>query len=531
MKIVFICISALLLFSCSKVEIKYPETKKVNTVDTYFGVNVPDPYRWLESDTSAEVTNWVKEQNKITFGYLEKIPFREKVKERLSKIWNYPKYTSPFREGKNYFYYKNDGLQNQYVVYKQNSLDSEGEPFLDPNTFSSDGTIALAGLSFSSDGKYVAYNISQSGSDWRKIYVMDVDTKEKLSDEIIWVKFSGASWFKNGFFYSRFDTPVDSERVYSERSENHKVFYHKLGTDQKNDILVYEDSKHPLRLLNINVSEDETIAYLSVFEKGSKGSALYCRTLNSLKGQFKPVLETFDDHIYPVTNNGSLVIAFTDRNSPNGRIITFDVNNPGEKSWKTLIPEGKEMLSNVTSAGGKLFVTYLRDVVPHVYVYSLNGKMEREVKLPDIGTISGFGGKRDDSLVFYTMSSFTNPSIIYKYDILTGNSTIFRKTEIDFPSEQYETKQVFFTSKDGQKIPMFLVHRKGLKMDGTNPVFIYGYGGFNDIILPQFNISRLLWLEQGGIYASVNLRGGSEYGEKWHEVEKTKRIRRFYCIC
>ncbi len=519
MRLILAILLATIFISCSRDEqiIKYPAIKKINVVDTYFGFEVQDPYRWLENDTAREVSEWVSEQNKLTFGYLEKIPFRGKVKERLTKIWDYPKYSAPWREGTNYYFSKNDGLQNQWVIYKQRGIDSAAEVFLDPNTFSVDGTVALSGLNFSADGKYAAYSVSQSGSDWQKIYVMDVETKKRLPDEISWVKFSGPDWYKDGFFYSQYDAPPDTAKAYTERNENHKVYYHKLGASQSEDILVHQDPVHPLRLLNIGLSEDKTIAFLSVFQKGSKGSALYCRPMTSIKGSFKPILETFDDNIYPVTNVGTSIIAFTDRGAPRGRLILIDLNKPAESDWKTLVPEKSENLGSVRSAGGKLFLTYLKDVVPYVYLYGTDGNMEHMIELPEIGTVSGFSGKEDDSFVFYTMTSFTTPSNIYKYEIESGESSLFRKAEIDFAADQYETKQVFFPSKDSVKIPMFIVHRKGIKLDGSNPVFIYGYGGFNDIVLPQFSVSRLVWLEQGGIYASVNLRGGSEYGEEWHE--------------
>lgn len=497
--------------------LQYPITQKVNQIDTYFGTQVADPYRWLENDTSKEVADWVKEQKKVTFGYLEKILFRQQIKDRITKLWNYPKYSSPFRAGTNYFFYKNDGLQNQSVLYIQKNIDASPETFLDPNKFSEDGTISLAGISFSKDGKYVAYSISRSGSDWREIFTMDVNERKKLGDELRWVKFSGMAWYKNGFYYSRYDVPKDTSTVLSMRNEFQKVYYHELVTPQEKDILIYEDKEHPLRSFGISVSEDERFLFLSVSESGKKGNAYYFRDMQGNMNSFTPIIKTFDDRIYAIDNDADGLILFTDRNAPNGKIIIIDSKNLDEKNWKDLIPEKAEVLNSVTAAGGKLFVTYMKDVAPRVYVYGLDGALENEIQLPMIGMVGGFSGKKEDTFVFFSMISFTTPAIIYRYDIDSRQIKLFRKTEIDFATDDYTTKQIFYKSKDETRVPMFITHRKDVKLDGTNPTLLYGYGGFNASMTPNFNAARLVWLEQGGVYAVANLRGGSEYGENWHQ--------------
>ena len=519
MKIAKLIFASTLLFILASYSqtLQYPSTKKINHVDTYFGIKVADPYRWLENDTSKDVYDWVQEQNKVTFGYLEKIPFRQQIKDRLTKLWNYPKYSAPFREGKNYFFSKNDGLQNQNVLYIQKSLDAEPEVFLDPNKFSTDGTVALAGISFSSDGKYCAYSISRSGSDWREIYIVNVETRQKLEDKIEWVKFSGASWYQNGFYYSRYEAPKDTLKALTTKNEFQKVYYHTLGTTQDQDILIYEDREHPMRFHDIGVTDDERFIFLSTSESGSKGNTLYFRDTQNEQKDFIPIAKSFDDKIYAVDNIGEKLIIVTDRNAPNSRIILVDSKNPEEKNWKELIPEKPEVLSSISSVGGKLFVTYMKDVTPHVYVYNVDGWLENEIQLPILGMASGFGGKKEDTFVFFSMTSFTTPATIYRYDIPTRQITLFRKPEIDFPSEDYITKQVFYKSKDGTRIPMFITHRKDIKIDGTNPTLLYGYGGFNASMTPSFGVGRLIWLEQGGVYAVANLRGGSEYGENWHQ--------------
>ena len=498
-------------------QFQYPKTAKVDHTDNYFGNTVADPYRWMEQDTAIAVKKWVQEQNTVTFGYLDQIPYRDKVKQRLTTLLNYPKYTSPFRAGKNWFFYKNDGLQNQSVLYIQRgSLDAKPELFLDPNTLSGDGTTSLQGSAFDKEGKYFAYAISKAGSDWREIYVMDVKSKKLLSDKIEWAKFTGISWFGNGFYYSRYPTPSDTGSKLSTSNAYHKVYYHILGTPQSKDALVWEDKDHPQRLFSIGVTEDERFVMLYCSQRGSNGNALYYRDLKK-RTPFLPIIETYDDDVSVIDAVGDKLLLSTNRNAPNQKVMLFDPAKPKESDWKTVIPEKPEPLVSASAVGGKLILTYMKDVSHLVQVFSLDGKYENDVALDALGTVGGFGGERKDPFTFFTLTSFTYPSTIYRYNIATRTSTLYRKAEIDFDASQYETKQVFYPSKDGTKIPMFIVHKKGLAMDGNNPTLLYGYGGFNISLNPSFSASRLVWLEQGGIFALANLRGGGEYGEQWHQ--------------
>ena len=508
-------------FSATAQKLQYPVTKKVDHTDTYFGVKVADPYRWLEDDNSPETAQWVQEQNKVTFGYLEKIPYRQKIKGRLEKLYNYPKYSAPFRKGEYFFFYKNEGLQNQSVLYIQKGLDGKPEVLLDPNTFSEDGTARLTAFALSKDGKYAGYGISKSGSDWQDYFVMEVATKKTLPDVLNWVKVSGIAWQGNGFYYSRYDAP-EKGRELSSKNEGHKVYYHKIGTPQAEDELVYEDKANPQRFHNVSTTEDERFAILYISErgKGKKGNALYFRDASKSQKTFTPIVATIgDDNFSVVDNTGDKFLVRTDKNAPNGKVILFDPKNPDEKNWKEILPEKPESLQGTGTAGGKLFATYLKDVTTRAYVYSLDGKLENEVQLPALGAAGGFSGEKDDKFVFYTFTSFTFPPTIYRYDIATQKSSLFRAPEIpDFKPDDYETKQVFYSSKDGTRVPMFVVHKKGLKLDGQNPTLLYAYGGFNAVTAPSFNSLRLALLEQGFIYASANIRGGGEYGEKWHEA-------------
>jgi prolyl oligopeptidase len=514
-------LSALLIaFSVTAQSLQYPQTRRVDHTDNYHGTRVADPYRWLEDDRSTETAAWVEAQNKVTFGYLEKIPYRQQVRERLEKIYNYPKYSSPFRTGEYYFFSKNDGLQNQSVMYVQRGLSGQPEVLLDPNKFSEDGTARLAGFAVSKDGRYAAYGISRGGSDWSELHVMEVATKKTLSDEIRWVKVSGISWRGDGFFYSRYPEPEKGKEL-SSKNENHQVFYHKVGTPQSADELVYEDKANPQRFHQAFVSEDERFVFLNVSDrgKGKRGNALWFRDLSKGDKSWQPIIaEVGDDNFGVVDNVGEKFLLQTNRHAKNGRVILFDPASPAEANWKTIIPEKPEPLQNAGTAGGKMFVSYLKDVTTRIYVYSLDGRLENQVKLPALGTAGGFGGWRDDKFVFYSFTSLAYPPTIYRYDIATKKSTVFRKPEIDFKPEDCETKQVFYPSKDGTKIPMFLVYKKGLKLDGSNPTLLYGYGGFNISSMPSFSPLRIGLLEQGFVYALANLRGGAEYGEKWHEA-------------
>jgi prolyl oligopeptidase len=507
--------------SSSEGKITYPESKKVEQVDDYFGTKVADPYRWLEDETSAEVKAWVEDQNRVTFAYLDKIPYREKLKARLTQLFNYPRISAPFHRGETYFFTKNDGLQNQSVFYIQKGMDGKGDVFLDPNKFSPDGTSVLSTFSVSKDGKYVAYGISEGGSDWVALSVMEVDSRNKLADEVLWMKNSGVSWQGNGFYYSRYPAP-EKGRELSSKNEFQAVYFHKVGTPQSEDVLVYDDKEHPQRFQDVDTTEDERFAILSISErgKGKKGNAVFYKDLSKNEEKFSPIIAEIGDDTFGVIDNvGDKFLIRTNRNAPNGRVILVDPKNPDEKNWKDILPEKPEPLQGVGTAGGKLFASWRKDVATRAYVFSLDGKLENEIMLPGVGTAGGFGGLSDDKYVFYSFTSFNFPPTIYKYDIATKKSTVFRTVDIPgFKPENYETKQIFYNSKDGTRVPMFLVYKKGLKLDGNNPTLLYGYGGFNVVTSPTFSSLRLALLEQGVVYASANMRGGGEYGEKWHEA-------------
>lgn len=515
------CAIAILALHVSAIaqRVQYPRTRKSDQVDNYFGVRVADPYRWLEDDKSPETAKWVEEQNKLTFGYLDKIPYRQQVKARLEKLYNYPKYGAPFRRGEYYFFSKNDGLQNQSVLYVQRGLDGKAEVLLDPNKFSADGTSRLGAFALSKDGRYAAYGISTGGSDWQEYHVMEVGTRQVLPDVVNWVKVSGIGWQGDGFYYSRYDAPTGHELT--SKNENHKVYFHKIGTSQSEDVLVFEDSANPQRFNIVTTTEDERFAVLSISErgKGKKGNALFYRDASSGDKTFKPIVAEIENDSYDVVDNvGEKFLIETNHNAPNGRVVLFDPKNPEEKNWKMVLPERPEPLESVVTAGGKLFATYLKDVATRAYVYSLNGNLENEISLPGPGAASGFSGLRDDHVIFYTFTTFNHPPTIYRYDISPRKSSVFRAPEImNFTPADYEVKEVFYTSKDGTRIPMFLTYKKGLKLDGRNPTLLYGYGGFNITTSPNFSSLRLALLEQGFVYASANMRGGGEYGEKWHE--------------
>ncbi|HEY2865584.1 MAG TPA: prolyl oligopeptidase family serine peptidase [Pyrinomonadaceae bacterium] len=495
----------------------YPVTKKVDVVDDYFGTKVADPYRWLENNDSPEVAQWVKDENKVTFEYLDRIPYRKALFDRLSKLYNYPKIGAPTRRGEWFVFSKNDGLQNQSIYYIQKGLDGTPEQLLDPNKFSTDGTSRLGGFSWSPKGRYVLYGVSKGGSDWNDLYVLDVATKKPLTDHIEWVKNGGGSWMgEDGFYYSRYPAPEKGHELYT-KNENQKVYYHKLGTPQSEDALVYEDAANPQRFQNVFVTEDERFAILNVSErgKGKNGNALYFRDLSKGEKTFTPIVSDITNDSYGIIDDvdGKFLIN-TDHGAPNGKVVLYD---PATKAWKDVLPEKPEPLENSGTAGGKLFATYLKDVTSRAYVYSLDGKLENEVKLPGLGTAGGFGGRNDDKFVFYSYSSFNAPPTIYKYDIASRQSSVFRKVDIPgFNANDYEVRQVFYPSKDGTKVPMFITYKKGIKLDGNNPTILYGYGGFNITTNPNFSALRVALLEQGVVYASANMRGGGEYGEKWH---------------
>ncbi|HEX8492243.1 MAG TPA: prolyl oligopeptidase family serine peptidase [Pyrinomonadaceae bacterium] len=508
-------------------KIEYPTTKKVEQWDTYHGVKVDDPYRWLEEEKSPETAKWVEEQNKVTFAYLEKIPFRAAVKARLERLFNYSKYSAPFRRGEYYFFSKNEGLQNQSVLYVQKGLDGAPEVLIDPNKFSSDGTVQLAGFALSKDAKYASFCKSKGGSDWRDCYVMEVATRKQLTDELNWVKVSGMAWHGDSFYYSRYDAPKDGNLM-TATNEGHKVYFHKVGTPQSADVLVYDDKANPQRFHNVSTTEDERFALLNISDrgKGKKGNAVFFRDLSKNDKTWTPIVGEIGDDIFGVVDNvGDKFLVQTNKNAPNWKVILFDPKNPAETNWKPILPEKTEPIQGVDTGGGKLFVTYLKDVTTRAYVYNFDGKLENEVALPGLGVAGGFGGNKDDKVVFYTFSSFNFPPSIYRYDIASKKTMLFRAPTIpDFSGDAFETKQIFYTSKDGTKVPMFITHKKGLKLDGNNPTLLYGYGGFNVTNSPSFSALRLALLEQGVVYVSANMRGGGEYGEKWHEAGmKTKK--------
>jgi len=494
----------------------YPKTKKVDTVDVYFETEVPDPYRWLEDDNSKETEEWVNAENEVTFGYLEQIPFREKIKNRLTKIWDYPKYSSPFKEGDNYFFFKNDGLQNQSVLYIMENLEAEPEVFLDPNKLSEDGTVALAGLSVSKDGKYFAYSIARSGSDWNEIFIIDVESRKNLGDNLKWVKFSGMSWKDDGFFYSRYDEPKEDDEL-SGKNEFHKIYYHKVGTEQSEDELIYKNDEQPLRNYYGGTTEDESYLIMSESESTS-GNSVYFKKLDGSMKDFKQIAFGFDNEYNVLDNFGDKFLVQTNRNAPRWQLVMIDLNQPEKINWQVIIPEKKEVLGSVSLVGGRIITEYMKDATSVAYVYDYEGNYIEDLSLPGIGTLSGINGKKDENTAFYSFTSFTFPSTIYKYDVKNNKSEVYRKSEIDFDIKAYETKQVFYESIDGTKVPMFLVYKKGLKLDGNNPTYLYGYGGFNVSLTPGFSITRLVLIENGFVFAMANLRGGGEYGEEWHKA-------------
>ena len=499
----------------SKTTLSYPEAIKDNTVDTYFGTEVADPYRWLENDTSQATSAWVKAENDITNAYLARIPFRNKLKERLTQLTNYEKIGTPFKKNGKYYFYKNDGLQNQNVLYVKETLDGEAKVLLDPNKLSDDGTVALNGISFSKDGKYMAYAISRSGSDWIEIYVIDLATSELTDDHILWAKFSGASWQGNGFYYSAYDAPTNGKE-YSNINENHKVYYHKIGDPQSKDQLIYQNPQYPKRFYSASTDEDEKILFIDESGAGS-GNNLSLKDLTKTNSPLIPMTEDYNFIYMPIEVIGNTIYILTNYDAPKYRVMTADINSPNIRNWKELVPENESVLSGAQIIGGKLILTYDKDASNHAYVYALNGEQEHEITLPSLGSV-GFSGNKDDKETFYTFTSFTFPGTSYKYDIDKNKSELYLSPKVDFNPEEFVTEQIFYTSKDGTKVPMFLTYKKGLKRDGNNPVFLYGYGGFNVSLNPYFSTMRLPFLENGGIYVQTNLRGGSEYGEEWHQA-------------
>ena len=492
---------------------KYPQTTKGTTVDVYFDSKVADPYRWLEDDKSAETGAWVKAQNEVTYDYLSKIPFRDALKSRMEKLWNYEKIGAPFKEGEFTYYYKNNGLQNQSVLYRKDAKGNE-TIFLDPNTFSKDGTTSLGGLDFSKDGSKVAYAISEGGSDWRKVIIMDAISQKIIEDTIVDVKFSGVSWKGNeGFYYSSYDKPKGSEL--SAKTDQHKLYFHKLGTAQKTDKVIFGADKKR-RYVGGSVTEDDH--YLVITAANSTyGNELYIKDLTKANSPIVTIVDNFKSSNAIIENEGTKLFIDTDWNAPNKRIVTVDVNNPKPANWKNFIAETENVLTTSTG-GGYFFANYMQDAVSVVKQYDYSGKLIRQIELPGVGTAGGFGGKKKENILYYSFTNYITPGSTYSFDAKTGISSIYQRPKVDFKSEQYESKQVFYTSKDGTKIPMIITHKKGLKLDGKNPTILYAYGGFNISLTPSFSIANAVWMENGGVYAVPNLRGGGEYGKKWHDA-------------
>ena len=498
------------------ITVNYPETAKQPVVDTYFDTQVTDNYRWLEDDRSKETEAWVKAQNEVTNDYLNKIPYRHQIKERLKSLWNFEKLGSPYEEGGYTYYSKNDGLQNYNVIYRKKGDDGEEEVFLNPNTFSKDATTSLGSLSFSKDGKTAAYSISEGGSDWRKVIIMDAETKEIKEDTLVDIKFSGISWKGNeGFFYSSYDKPKGSEL--SAKTDQHKLYYHKLGTSQESDKVIFggtEAEKH--RYVSGYLTEDNRYLVITA-STSTSGNKLFIKDLTKDKSPLVTIMDEDNSDTYVIDNRGSKLFLQTNLNAPNQKVVTVDANNPTPDNWKDFIVETENVL-NPSSGGGYFFANYMVDAITKVLQYDMDGKLVREVELPGVGSAGGFGGKKDDKTCYFYFSNYKTPSSTYKYDMDAGTFELYWKPAIDFNPDDYVSEQIFYSSKDGTKVPMIITHKKGIELNGKNPTILYGYGGFNIPLTPGFSVIRAVWLEQGGIYAVANLRGGGEYGKKWHDA-------------
>lgn len=503
--------------TAASAQIQYPDTHRDTTVvDTYFGQRVMDPYRWLEDDNSAQTKDWVQRQNKVTEAYLDQIPFRDEVKERLTQMWNYPKNGAPFKRGDYYYVYKNDGLQNQPVLYRMKTPGGAAEVFLDPNKLSAAGTTSINTPVFSKSGTYAAYLQAQAGSDWQEAFVLRVKDKELMGDHLEFIKFSNIAWNGDeGFYYSRYPKPNEETRL-TNANENHQVFYHRLGTPQSTDVLVFEDKEFPLRIMDVSLTHDNR--FLSVIKsEGTSGSELWVKDLSKKDSKFIKVIPGFSSEVSVIENDGDRLLVLTNLEAPNYRIVSIDPSNPAKENWREIVPEKKSLLQSAETAGGKMFLTYLKDASSEVYQVAFNGKTEAQIELPAIGTASGFDAAKNVDELFYTFTSFNYPPSVFRYNLRTHKSELFDKSAAKFEADDYQTDQVFFTSKDGTRVPMFITHKKGLKKDGKNPVLMYGYGGFNIPLTPGFSISNAFFLEQGGVYVVVSLRGGKEYGEDWHK--------------
>ena len=495
--------------------IQYPKAEKDGTIDNYFGTEVADPYRWLENDTSKQTAAWVEAENKITNDYLSKIPFRQKLLRRLTELSNYEKLSAPRKHHGKWYFYKNDGLQNQYVLYVMDELGGEPRVFLDPNKLSTDGTVALKGVYFSNNGKYAAYSVSRSGSDWQEFYVIDLATGQLTNDHIEWAKFSGAAWQGDGFYYSAYDAPTKGKE-FSNVNAGHKIYYHQIGTPQSDDVLFYQNAAYPMRFYTVSTNDEETMMFL--YEDGAEaGNHLYVRDLRVPNSQFTQMTADMEYRYTPIYTKEDKIYLITNYGAPKNRIMTADIHHPGVSDWQELIAEQQNVLGDVNVINGKMFLTYSQDASDHAYVYGLDGKQLCEIILPSVGSVS-FTGDEKEPECFYTFTSFTIPGTIYRYDMETGESKLYAKPNLKFRQDDFISEQVFFQSKDGTRIPMFLTYKKGMRRNSKNPVYLYGYGGFNIALTPSFSANRIPFLENGGIYAQVTLRGGSEYGEEWHQA-------------
>lgn len=501
-------------------ELEYPKTKTVEQIDEYHGTKVADPYRWLEDDVreSKEVEQWVEAQNQVTDQYLKSIPERAAIEEHLTKLWNYEKFSAPFKAGGRYYFQKNDGLQNQYVLYMMDSLDAEPELLIDPNTWSKDGTVALAGMAFSDDGKYLAYGIQESGSDWRTWRVMRIEDRKLLDDELKWIKFSGVSWTKDskGFFYGRYDEPEEGE-AFQSLNMGQKILYHRVGTPQSEDVLVFHRPDEPEWGYHADVTDDGRYLVITVWKGTADKYRVFYKDLLEPYGMPIELISHFDDEYSFIGNDGPVFYFKTDLNAPNKRVIAIDIREPQPENFREVIPEGEEAIQSVGLVANMFVVRTLEDAKTQVRMFDTSGNLIRKVKFPGIGSASGFGGDRTDTETFYSFSSFITPPSIYRYNMITGESKLFRRSNIDFDADQFELKQVFIESKDGTKVPLFIAHKKGLKLDGNNPLLLYSYGGFNISLTPYFSMSRAAWMQMGGVFVLANLRGGGEYGEEWHQ--------------
>lgn len=491
----------------------YPKTKKIDVKDNFFGTTVEDPYRWLENDLSAETKQWVTEENKVTEDYLAQIPFRDAIKKRLTTLWNYEKFSAPFKEGKYTYFFKNDGLQNQAVLYRQIG-DGKPEIFLDPNQFSKDGTSSLAEISFSKDGSLVAYQISDGGSDWRRVIVLNTENKEQIGETLVDIKFSELAWKGNdGFYYSSYDKPKEGSQL-SGLTQHHKLYYHKLGTKQSDDKLIFGGQVTPRRYIDAKVTEDQRFLVITA-AVSTTGKELYVQDLSKENSPIVQIVKNFDNNHEVIDSEGDDLLIFTNLNAPNFRLVKAALSNPNPENWKDVIPQTNDVLK-ISTGGHKLFANYLKDATSYVVQFDYNGKKEREIALPGLGTASGFSAKKEEKELYYTFTSYVYPVTIFKYDIASGKSEVYKKSGVKFDPSQYESKQIFYISKDGTKVPMIITHKKGIELNGKNPTLLYAYGGFNISLTPSFSTSNIVLLEQGGIYAVSNLRGGGEYGEKWH---------------